>query len=433
MVRRRFLQSLAARLVAQQRSSRPNLIFILSDDMGYADIEPYGAKDIKTPHLNRLAREGVRFTHCYSNGPVCTPTRAAFMTGRYQQRTGLEWALVPADKNRGLPPSQTGIARMLKDGGYRTALAGKWHLGMEEEFAPNKHGFDEFFGLKSGNVDMYSHKYRLGFDDLWENEELIRRDGYLTELLGQRSARFIDENANRPFFLYLAFNAVHWPFQAPGRPQDVRTVETWWDGTRANDYSPMTEAMDAAIGQVLAALDRHGLAGNTLVVFTNDNGGERLSDNRPLFHQKATLWEGGIRVPAIVRWPDGRIPGGRETGQVCATMDFTASFLSAAGVKPVRPLDGIDLLPVLRGERPVAERTLCWRINRDDRKQQAVRHGRWKYVKDGAIELLYDVERDPGERIELGHRNPAQLAAMRRLYAEWEAEISREKPPFVVQ
>jgi arylsulfatase A len=304
---------------------------------------------------------------------------------------------------------------------------------MEEEFAPNKHGFDEFFGLKSGNVDMYSHKYRLGFDDLWENEELIRRDGYLTELLGQRSARFIDENANRPFFLYLAFNAVHWPFQAPGRPQDVRTVETWWDGTRANDYSPMTEAMDAAIGQVLAALDRHGLAGNTLVVFTNDNGGERLSDNRPLFHQKATLWEGGIRVPAIVRWPDGRIPGGRETGQVCATMDFTASFLSAAGAKPVRPLDGIDLLPVLRGERPVAERTLCWRINRDDRKQQAVRHGRWKYVKDGAIELLYDVERDPGERIELGHRNPAQLAAMRRLYAEWEAEISREKPPFVVQ
>lgn len=437
MIRRSFLKHLAAPLAAplaaQRRSSPPNVVFILSDDMGFADIEPYGAKDIRTPHLNRLAREGVKFTQCYSNGPVCTPTRAAFITGRYQQRTGLEWALVPADKNRGLHPSETGIARMLKDNGYRTALVGKWHLGMEEEFSPNHHGFDEFFGIKSGNVDMYSHKYRLGFDDLWENGELVRREGYLTELLAERAAQFVDRNASRPFFLYLAFNAVHWPFQAPGRPQDVRTVATWFDGTRQNDYVPMTEAMDAAIGRVLAALDRHGLTDNTMIVFTNDNGGERLSDNGPLFHHKATLWEGGIRVPALMRWPVGGIPRGRETQQVAITMDFTASILSATGTSPARQLDGMDLLPVLRRQRPTQERTLCWRIDRDDRKQQAVRSGRWKYVRDGSIDLLFDVEKDPGERNNLAYRNPEQLARLRGLYAEWEKEMAKSNPPFVVK
>jgi arylsulfatase A-like enzyme len=436
MHRRKFLQTLplyglSSRLA--QSASRPNFVFILADDMGYADVEPYGARDIRTPHLKRLAGEGVRFTQCYANGPVCTPTRAGFITGRWQQRVGLEWALVPGDKGKGLPATEPTIARSMKEAGYRTAIIGKWHLGMEPEYNPTRHGFDYFFGITSGNVDMYSHKYRTGLDDLWENSERVRREGYLTDLIGDRAARFIDENRASPFFLYVPFNAVHWPFQAPGRPQDVRNEKTWTDGTRAGDYAPMTESLDANIGKLLAALDRNGLAGNTLVIFTNDNGGERLSDNRPLFHHKATLWEGGIRVPALMRWRGGGVPAGRQVQQVAITMDFTATILSAAGLQVSRELDGIDLLPAVRGDSAPVERTLYWRIERSDRRQRAVRYGPWKWIRDGSIEMLFDLERDVGERHDLAYSHPAVAARLRGLYDAWESEIAREPPPFVVK
>lgn len=440
MFRRRFLQSLAALcpapLAAQPRERRPNLVFILADDMGYADIEPYGARDIRTPHLSRLAGEGVKFSHCYSNGPVCTPTRCAFMTGRWQQRCGLEWALTPADRGKGLSPSEVTLPRLLKNSGYRTAIFGKWHLGMEREFNPLRHGFDEFFGITSGNVDMYSHQYRTGFDDLWEGEELVRRDGYLTDLLGDRAVSFIRKNAKDPFFLYLPFNAVHWPFQAPGRPGDQRTEATWYDGTRERHYKPMLESMDANIGKVLAALDAYGLAENTLVVFTNDNGGERLSDNRPLFHKKGTLWEGGIRVPAIARWPGGGVLKGATISQPAITMDFTATLLSAAGVRPTPgqpPLDGIDLLPAMRDPQWRRERTFFWRIDRADRKQQAVRHGKWKWMRDGSIELLLDVQSETVDYASLLPAYQAEAARLRALYQEWERELERNPPPFVVK
>jgi arylsulfatase A len=420
-----LLLSLSCSALALAQSARkPNIIFILSDDMGYADIGSYGARDIRTPHLDRLAREGVKLTQCYSNGPVCTPTRAGFVTGRYQQRVNkaMEWAVLPDQRNDTLPLSETTIARMLKDERYATALIGKWHLGYPIETGPNAHGFDEYFGIIGGNADMYSHENINGENVLYENRKQTKSPGYLTEQLSDRAAKWIEQQKAQPFFLYLAYNAVHWPFQAPGSP--VRNRQTWYDGDR-HEYGRMLEAMDAGIGKVLATLDRLGLAKDTLVIFTNDNGGERLSSNEPFFHHKATLWEGGIRVPGIVRWL-GHLPAGKVSSQVAITMDFTATILAATGTKPTRPLDGINLLPILQGKQPLQERTLFWRIiTRPERQMKAVRQGNWKYVRDGDVDLLFDLQRDPGERYDLGFQQQARIKEMQRLLAEWESQFSR--------
>ena len=434
---------LALTTAAQTR--RPNVVLILSDDMGYADIGSYGAKDIHTPHLDRLAREGVRMTDCYSNGPVCTPTRAALMTGRYQQRLGpvMEWALTPRDRGVGLPTQETCVARMLKDAGYRAAIFGKWHLGFDAQFNPTAHGFDEFFGILSGNVDMYTHRYRDGTPDLYEKTEPVTKEGYLTDLITDRAVQFIERNAagsreNHPFFVYVPFNAVHWPFQPPGDPSYARNEKTWFDGAR-QDYARMLEAMDAAIGRLLMALDKNQIANDTLVIFTNDNGGERLSDNRPFFHHKATLWEGGIRVPCLARWP-ARLPKGKTSAQAAMSMDLTATILAAAGVNPPagRQLDGVNLLPILEGKAPVTERTLFWRMtdypqhnNRSFKNQRAVRKGNWKYIWDGNVEQLFDLARDPGERRDLQYQHQKFLFEMRKLYAQWEKDVNQSAAQYV--
>jgi arylsulfatase A len=432
--RRAFLLSAGGLALSgtARSAERPNIVLFLADDFGAADLGCYGARDIRTPQIDSLAREGVRFTQCYSNGPVCTPTRAALLTGRYQQRFGLEWALTLQDRGYGLSPEHPTIARRLKEAGYHTALFGKWHLGREPEYRPNRHGFDESFGILGGNADMYSHRNMNGEPDLYENGEAVEQQGYLTEMIAERSVDFVRRNARGPFFLYVAFNAVHWPFQAPHRPQDVRTRPTWFDGSRA-DYARMTESMDQAVGRVLAELDRHGLRDNTLVIFTNDNGGERLSNNTPFFHHKGSLWEGGIRVPGLVRWPT-RVRGGKTSDRPTMSMDFAATVLSAAGVQPRAPLlDGMDLLPVLTGSKPPVERSFFWRIERNDRKQKAARVGSWKYVRDGDIELLFDVVRDPGERTDMGYREPETLARLRGALADWEKDLAQSPPPRVIR
>jgi len=412
---------------------KPNVVLVLIDDLGWADLGCYGSKDIKTPHIDALAKQGVRLTHCYSNGPVCTPTRAALMTGRWQQRVGLEWAIYPGQKEPGLLASETSLARLLKDAGYATGIFGKWHLGYKPEYAPNAHGFDEFHGLLSGNVDHYSHQENNGELDWYENTKPVKVAGYSTDLITSRAAAFIDKHAKEPFFLYVPYNAVHWPFQPPGKPADVRTKQTWFDGTR-KDYVGMVEAIDSGVGKLTAALDKHQLTNDTLFIFTNDNGGERLSDHGPLFHQKATVWEGGIRVPAILRWP-GKLPAGQVSAQPAISMDLTASILAACQVRPPqgRTLDGISILPILTGQTPVQERTFFWRIDRPDRKQKAVRHGDWKYVRDGSIDLLYDLANDPGERKNLGYAQPAKLAELKQLLSGWEAAMAREKPAHLVK
>jgi arylsulfatase A-like enzyme len=412
--------------------TRPNVVLILSDDMGWADLGCYGSKDIKTPHLDKLASQGTRLTSFYANAPVCTPTRAALMTGRWQQRVGLEWAIYPGQKKPGLPTSETSLARMLKDAGYRTGMFGKWHLGYRKEYGPNAHGFDVFTGLLSGNIDYYSKKEINGEPDWYENTTPKEEKRYSTDVITDRAAEFIDKHHKSPFFLYVPYNGVHWPFQPPDKPSDVRDKKTWFDGSR-KDYAAQVERLDQGVGKILAALDRRKITEQTLVIFTNDNGGERLSDNGPFFHHKTTVWEGGIRVPCILRWP-GRVPAGKVSAQPGISMDLTATILAACKVNPPkgRTLDGIDLLRHLKADR-IVERTFFWRIDRNDRKQKAVRHGNWKLVRDGGFELLFDLSADPGERKDLAYRHPAKVKLLRGKLAAWEKEMGKHKPAHVVK
>ena len=418
---------------AQQSPHRPNVVVIIVDSMGYSDSDPYGAPDIRTPSLNRLAREGVRLTDGYANGPVCTPTRAAFLTGRYQQRVGLEGVLLKDRKDAGLPSSEVSLAKMLKKSGYATGLFGKWHLGYKPEFGPNAHGFDEFFGILDWSVDYYTHKNIDGEPDLYENTKPVERQGYMTDLITERAVAFIDSHAREPFFDYVAYNAMVSPIQPPNKPNDIRTRETWNQATR-EDYVRMVERVDEGVGSILKALDRNGLAQDTLVVFTNDHGGQWYSRREPLFHGFGTIWEGGIRVPYLLRWP-GHLPAGRISHQPIITMDLTASILGATGTAPAkgRDMDGLDVLPLLSGMQAPVERIFFWRVDRPGRKQKAVRKGKWKYVWDNGSELLFDLDKDMAERHDLAYQQRNVVLELRKLMTEWEAALARTPPPFVVK
>ena len=415
----------------------PNVVFILADDLGYGDLGAYGATDLATPHLDRLAREGVRLTDNYAAAPVCTPTRVAFVTGRYQQRVGMEWAGGGLE-TPGLSTSEISIARMLKNNGYATGIIGKWHMGGTPETAPNAHGFDEFFGHLGANVDFYTHRQvvpKPGVPDLYENTEPVKREGYMTDLITERSVSFIERHAGEPFFLFVSYNAPHWPFQPPDRRWEA-SPENRLEGTREH-YNGMVQRMDEGIGQILEALDRRGLAAGTLVIFTSDNGGERLSRNAPFFNHKATLWEGGIRVPCLIRWP-GQLPAGKTSEQAAITMDLSVSILAATGTVPPegRTLDGMDLLPILQGRKPRQERTFFWRIPFLGKctppspywhcsVQKAVRKGRWKYVQDGIekLDMLFDLEKDPIERQTLSYEQPGVVRELKGLLEGWEQDL----------
>ncbi len=406
---------------------QPNVVIVVADDLGYGDLGCYGSKEIRTPHLDQLAKQGVCLTDAYANAPVCTPTRAALITGRYPQHFGFDWVIGYGDKTRGLPATKACLPRLLKDAGYRTALFGKWHLGYKEEWGPNAHGFDEFFGFLAADLDFYSHKEATGQPGLYEDAKLVERTGYLTDLITERALAFVRKQAKQPFFLEVAYNAPHWPFQPPNKPNDIRNFLTYGPltGTRA-DYVKMVEHLDAGIGQLLEALAVQGLAKDTLVIFFSDNGGERLSDNGPLFHGKYTLWEGGIRVPAVVRWPEV-IPAGRVSAQPVITTDLTATILAAAKVTPPAdpPLDGEDVLPILAGTKPLRDRTFFWRLPRPDGRfgQKAVRRGNWKYILDREMDLLFDLDKDVGERTNLAYRHPAVVAELQKALWQWERAL----------
>lgn len=428
---------------------KPNIIFVLVDDMGYADMSCMGTTDLRTPNIDRLAKEGVRFTDFYSNAPVCTPTRAAFITGRYQQRVGLEWAMgFTAEQQRrvgdkwvnepdklalGLPTDQPSIAKMLKGAGYGTACFGKWHLGYKPEYSALRHGFDEYFGVLLGHADFYRYNYFDGTHHLYEGDKQTKATGYLTDLINQRAVDYIQRQGKKPFFLYVPYNAVHWPFQPPDRPDWVLTEKNKYEGTR-KDYVAMMERVDQGVGQMLAALEKQGVADDTLIIFSSDNGGERLSNNAPLFNHKTTLWEGGIRVPGLMRWP-AKLPKGKVTSQPAITMDLTATILAAAGVTPPKDYqpDGINLLPVLTGEQKEVERTFCWRVDRAGRKQKAIRHGNWKFIQDDMVEMVFDLSADIGERRDLAYQKPEVLTKLKKLLADWETDMARTPPPFVVR
>ena len=419
--------------------SKPNVVLILMDDMGYADVGSYGGRDAKTPNVDRLAREGVRLSDAYANASNCSPTRTGFISGQYQQRYGIEWPLgsFPGDTALGLPANGSTLPALLKKSGYATGLIGKWHLGWKPEFSPNAHGFDEFFGFLSGAVDYYTHRRGDGKPDLYENSKPVEEHGYLTEEITRRAVSFVDRHAGGPFFLEVAYNAVHWPFQPPHManaenhpaPRPGSGDLTLYQGPNdpvpatRGDYVRMLESADAGVGEILAALDRKGLAKNTLVIFTNDNGGEWLSHNDPLSNRKSTLWEGGIRVPLILRWP-GHLPAHATSKQVAITMDLTASILHLAGavVPSSYKLDGIDILPSLTGKSPIVERQLFWR-RKGAIPQTAVRSGRWKLLHDGANFYLFDVAADPGERHDLTAEHPEMVQKLATMIDAWQKDV----------
>ena len=412
-------------LKAAQLSSRPpNIVFVLADDLGYADVSCYGRPDLSTPNIDRIAAKGVRFLQAYANSAVCTATRTALITGRYQYRlrVGLEEPLA-GNAGVGLPPEHPTLPSLLKKVGYSTTLIGKWHLGVLPKFGPLQSGYDHFYGFRGGAVDYYSHSAGHK-EDLWDDDVPIHQTGYLTDLLGSRTVEVINNYAKsrQPFLLSLHFNAPHWPWEAPGdEAESQRLAQPGsggifdFDGGSQKTYQRMIEAMDRQIGRVLQALDVNGLTENTIVIFTSDNGGERFADTWPFTGKKTELLEGGLRIPAVVSWP-ARIPQGRTTEQVSISMDWVATLLAAAEAEsdPAYPLDGINLLPLLTQSARPSPRKLFWRYKAN--AQRAVRDGDYKFLKILGNTFLFNVVEDPLERANLKER---QKNVYRRLVREW--------------
>lgn len=409
-------------------AQRPNIIYIMTDDMGYGDLSCYGNKKFMTPNLDKLASQGVKFVNAYAAAPVCTPTRTALMTGRYPAKLPLG-LLEPLrspkkDSAYGLTNDIPSLGTLMKASGYETVLIGKWHLGFMPQHSPTKNGFDYFFGIHSGGADYISHKGENGIRayDLYENDSLVYTEGYLTDLFSQKSVSFINQKHNKPFFLMITFTAPHWPWQGP---TDLAYPDTtdFTAGGSPYVYAAMMKNLDDGVGKIMEALNESQLNNNTLVIFTNDNGGERYSDNGGLSKSKMTLWEGGIRVPAFVKWP-GKINAGITTQQVATTMDWTATILKAGGVKTDKsfPLDGIDLMPVLTGKYKNIDRTLFWRTFQRS-KHKAVRDGKWKYLQDEQGEYLFDLSVDKEEKNDLKTKEQKIFEKMKVKLAKWEKTV----------
>jgi arylsulfatase A-like enzyme len=415
---------------------QPNIIFIVADDLGYADLGCYGGRDALfgpvSPVLDGLAAQGLKFTQGYANSPVCSPTRFALMTARYQYRLRGAAEEPINSKSRGsatlgLPPEHPTLPSLLRGAGYRTTLIGKWHLGYLPNFGPLRSGYEEFFGPTSGGVDYFTHCDSSGRHDLCFGEEEQHHEGYLTDLLSRRAVDYVERMARQqaPFFLSLHYTAPHWPWETR---EDVAKAPAIKDnlfdlaGGNIHIYRRMIHHMDEGIGWIMAALAKHGLADNTLVVFTSDNGGERFSDNWPLVGGKMDLTEGGIRVPWIAHWPATIKPGGEST-QHCMTMDWSATTLDAAGVAAHAdyPLDGVSLLPVLRDASHHFHRPLYWRMNH--RGQRALRDGDWKYLTVDGNEYLFNIPSDERERANRARLEPQRLDAMRAAWQSWEATM----------
>jgi arylsulfatase A-like enzyme len=415
---------------AVKNMERPNIVFILADDLGYGDLSAYGQTDFQTPQLDRLAQQGLRFTQAYANSAVCSATRFGLITGRYQYRLrgGLEEPIAGASGNIGLPPAHPTLPSLLKIAGYDTALFGKWHLGSLPAFGPLKSGYDVFFGNYGGAIDYFTHKAGVGPtvpEDLYEGEVPVHRTGYYTDLLADQAVDYIGRrDRSKAFFLSLHFTAPHWPWEGPADESTSRDISNifHYDGGNLATYAKMVTALDGAIGRVLAALEQRGLANNTIVVFTSDNGGERFSRTWPFSGQKTELLEGGIRVPAIVRWP-AQVKPGQTSEQVAISMDWLPTLLAAAGSAPDPAYlpDGENLLPVILGASAAHPRTLFWRYKANT--QRAVRSGNWKYLKISDNEFLFDIATDQRERANLAHRHPHVFIQLKQKWEAWNATM----------
>jgi arylsulfatase A-like enzyme len=416
----------------------PNIIFIVADDLGYADLGCYGGRNESygpvSPHIDALAASGLRFTQAYSNSPVCSPTRFALMTMRYQYRVrgGMEEPINSKSKGSttlGLHPEIPTLPSLLREAGYATALIGKWHLGYPPAFGPLRSGYDAFYGIMAGGVDYFTHCSGKGDHDLYIGEDEHHETGYLTDLLSQRAVSHVERmadgaKAGKPFFLSLHYTAPHWPWETREDAAIAPQVSSLFhlDGGNVQTYRRMIHHMDEGIGSIVEALRQQGLLDDTLIVFTSDNGGERFSDNWPLVGGKMDLTEGGIRVPFIAHWPAG-ISAGGVSRQTCMTMDWSATLLELGGGKahPDFPLDGVSLAPVLREPAQTFERPLYWRMNH--RQQRALRMDHWKYLKVDQHEYLFDLSADERERANLAKRHPERFEAMRQAWLDWNASV----------
>ncbi|MEU8958729.1 sulfatase-like hydrolase/transferase [Streptomyces sp. NPDC048518] len=425
------------RAAASRKAKRPNILFILGDDLGWADLSSYGAPHIKTPNLDRLARQGVRFTDAYAGSSTCSPTRFSLYTGRFPGRTKGGLAEPIADRSVGLDPDHPTLASLLRDAGYATALIGKWHCGYLPDHSPTKSGWDEFFGNFGGALEYYS---KLGLGGEYDLFEGAVREGdaeykdlrYYTRILTERAGDYIRRAHDRPWLLNLNFTTPHWPWIADGDEEEsaeiVRRIKAgqegalWHqDGGSVAKYTEMVEDLDRSVGQVLRALRRSGQERDTLVFFASDNGGERFSYNWPLSGNKGSLKEGGIRVPTLVRWP-ARIDGGQVSHEPVFTPDWTATLLEIAGARPdpAHPLDGTSLAPYLLRGAELAERELFWRV----RGERALRRGKWKYYRGkGGPDQLFDLAADRREQADRSAGEPELLAELKAAWERTEKEL----------
>ena len=421
---------------------KPNILFIVADDLGYADLGCYGGRGFDgtgresvSPELDKLAANGMLFTDGYANSPVCSPTRFALMTARYQYRLRGAAEEPISSKSRGsttlgLPPEHPTLPSMLKDAGYATALIGKWHLGFEPNFGPLKSGYDEFFGPLSGGVDYFTHCDSRGVHDLWQSEKDIVKErfetGYLTDLITERALDYVKrKDSNKPFFISLHYTAPHWPWETrddAALAEEIKDNIFHLHGGNIHSYRRMIHHMDEGIGRIARLLKDRGELDNTLIVFTSDNGGERFSDNWPLVGGKMDLTEGGIRVPYIAHWP-AVIKAGQVSSQQCLTMDWSATMLeaSSAMASEAYPLDGQSLYGLLADSSRTFERPMFWRMNH--RSQRAMRLSNFKYLRVDGHDYLFDLTQDARERANLGKHQPERLAAMRDAWEAWNATM----------
>lgn len=417
----------STRAAEKTDAKRPNIIVIVSDDMGYSDLGFQGGRDVATPNLDGLAKGGVRFSNAYVTCPVCSPTRAGILSGRYQQRFGHEFnPQVPArvEPHFGLPLSETLLPALLEKAGYQRGMVGKWHLGYREGYLPPDRGFQSWFGFPGGS-HSYVDANADGINPIMRNRQRVDEKAYLTDAFGREASEYVRGHAGSPFFLYLTFNAVHTPLQATEKYLErVAKIEN----PKRKTYLAMLAAMDDAVGRVVEALREKGALDNTLIFFTNDNGGPgegswNGSDNKPLRGYKTQVWEGGVRVPLVMHWP-ARLPAGKVYDKPVVSLDIAATTLAAAGAKASEknPLDGVDLVPFVTGKDDgVPHEAIYWRYG----EQSAIRSGNWKLVKmPNAEPQLYDLAADISESHDLAGAQPERVKALQETWGRWNAQLA---------
>jgi arylsulfatase A-like enzyme len=411
----------------------PNIVLIVIDDVGYGDLGCYGSKVHATPHIDALAAGGLQLTDFHSNGAVCSPTRAALLTGRYQQRCGIESAIGFVG-DHGMPLVEQTLAELLAPAGYVSGVFGKWHLGHVDTFGPNDQGFDVSW-CSNNSPDYHTHISRVGKPDWFHNHKPVQEPGYLTDLVTRHTVQFLRDHRQQPFFAYVSHLAVHFPFQGPHDPP-LRTAGKIWHDKKFGPlpesqyrraYKDMLEAVDGSVAEIVATLEELGLRQNTLVVVTSDNGAYSwVGNNEPFRGQKGDLFEGGHRVPAIFYWP-GRIAAG-SGDQATMTMDLVPTLLAIAGIEPPDDLllDGVDLGPLLFRGESLENRTLYWRFNNDDtgKNAYAVRSGDYKYIVQDGQPLLFNLRDDPRESRNLIVAQAERAAQLDKAYRRWIAAVT---------